>query len=181
MSLYRGNYRLAHMSQVLDRDEKAVEIAKHFGKDCHAYMLTDEQLHERETTGRGGMPYRYLVRSPQSSALAWTAFYMREDMGAFLEAYGCTLDREPTPGESFRVCFPKDASAFLPIVNDRRMAFRTYGRISCVEVDASSREDALDAASRYQAGKWTIGQAADCGDFWRVTLAAVENTLTVDT
>lgn len=181
MSLYRGNYRLAHMSQVLDRDEKAAEISRHFGGEAHAYMLTDAQIADCNEGRSSSLPYRYLVRSPQSSALAWTAFYTREDMGAFLEAYGCTLDREPTPGDSFRVQFPKDDSAFLPIEQSRRMAFRTYGAISCVEVDATSREDAIDAAEHYQPGRWTIGESADCGDFWRVTLAPADSTLTVDT
>jgi len=161
MALYRGTYKLAHMSQVLGRDEKAAEISRHFGGEAMGYMLTDEQHAERERGSHRGLPYRFLVYSPQSCALSWTAFYTREDLAAFVAAYGCTLDREPSPGERFTIKFPADASAFLPLVSDDRVTFSQLGirNMGFLEVDAAS----VDAA-RLAARAWldAAGEPMSC-------------------
>lgn len=119
--LKRGSYPLAHMSQVLGRDETAQEIAKHFGGSCVAHMLTDEQHKDRLDGKPGtGLPYRFLVYSAYSSAMSWTAFFTREAMQRFLDAYGCKLDREPVPGEVFHIMFPASDAAFAPLADDGR-------------------------------------------------------------
>lgn len=153
MALYRGAYRLAHMSQVLGRDEKATEIGRHPDGRASGYMLTDEQHRERVTTGRGGLPYRFLVRSPESTALAWTAFFDREDLQAFVDAYGLALSCEPSPGESFEVVLPSTAAGFRPLVDEKRVRYarHMYGlrNMGFLEVDAESVQEARELASAY--------------------------------
>lgn len=153
MGLYRGNYRLAHMSQALGRDEKATQISKHLGRRAFAYMLTDEQHAERVEKGRGGLPYRYLISSLDSAALPWTAFFDREELGVFLDAYGISLSQEPKPGDQFQLVMPDSVDAFQPLVEEDRVRFikSMYGlrNVGFLEVDASTRELALKRASAF--------------------------------
>lgn len=106
--LFRGQHALPHQCQMIKRDLTAEDLVRRHwaGKEAHAYMLTDEQLEERIEGKSPFLPYRFIISSPDSAALAWTAFFTREAMQRWLDAYGFTLDREPEPGESFRVIIP---------------------------------------------------------------------------
>lgn len=108
--LKRGSYVLPHQCQQVRRDLDGEQISRHLGGEAHAVRVTAEHLQDcRDGKPGTGIPYEYLIRSPQSSALAWTAFRNRADLALFLDAYALTIDREPAPGESFRVHLPADA------------------------------------------------------------------------
>lgn len=180
MGLYRGNYRLAHMSQVLGRDETAKEIGQHLGGKAMGYALTEEQHREREEMGRGGLPYRFLVYSPSSCALSWTAFYTREAMQSFLTAYGCTLDVEPVPGGRFYILFPESADAFQPLVVEKRVTFETglVRNVGFLMVDADTPDEANTMAREWLNTKadeivkrLTLAEAVSLGEnLYRVRL-----------
>lgn len=116
-TIYRGDYELATQPQSIGRDLTGEEILQHLGGEAFAYMMTDEQVREaREGRKPGlGLPYRYIIKSPRSSALAWTAFFTREDMGKWLRAYDLSLSKEPRPGETFYVKLPKSTKKWLPL------------------------------------------------------------------
>lgn len=111
-ALWRGGYKLAHMSQVLGRDETAEKLAKHAGGTAYSYCLTDDQVEDCRAGRSPHLPYRYLVRSPESSALAWTAFYTRDALDAFCAAYAITIEGDPSPGQSFYLRFPVAGACF---------------------------------------------------------------------
>jgi hypothetical protein len=116
-TIYRGDYELLHQPQIIGRDLTGEEILQHLGGEAFAYMMTDEQVREaREGRKPGlGLPYRYIIKSPETSALAWTAFFTREEMGKWLRAYDLSLTKEPKPGERFGVKLPKSSKKWLPL------------------------------------------------------------------
>jgi len=181
--LYRGDYRLAHMSQVNGVDEKAREIGLHLGGTCHGFRLTDDQLRERVETGRGGLPYRYVVYAPDSPASSWTAFYDREELQAFMMAYGCELESEPSEDTlgSFRMLLPQTRERFKPLVRERRVRYRTYNlpNAGFLEIDTDSEHAAVRKAWGWveRVGSWPYGALRPTDhavrldrDFWRVRL-----------
>lgn len=115
-ALYRGEHRLPHMSQVLSRDLNAEKLARYPGVRAMGFTLTDEQVEARRTgIDSPGLPYRFLIRSPASCALAWTAFYELADLRAFCDAYGIAIEGELTPGSRFYLRLPDDDSRALPL------------------------------------------------------------------
>jgi hypothetical protein len=114
--LYRGEHKLPHMSQVLGRDLNAEELARYPGARAMGWTLTDEQVEERRLgIDRSGLPYRFLVWSPSSCSLAWTAFYEKAELRAFCDAYGIAIEGELTPGSRFHLRLPDDDSRALPL------------------------------------------------------------------
>lgn len=115
--LIRGRHLLPHQCQMIHRDMMAERIAKHPGATVLAYRLTGEQLQERRDGKRGtGLPYEFLVYSPQSPAFNMTAFFTAWDFGDWMEAYGIKIDGTyPQPGQQFHVRFPDTVKAFLPL------------------------------------------------------------------
>jgi hypothetical protein len=105
------------MSQVLGRDEKGAEIAKYPGRECFAWMLTDDDMRERFTKGPY-LPYRFIVYHPSSCATNWTAFFTRADLDAFCTAYDIRLSREPQRGARFALILPESTARFQPLDDD---------------------------------------------------------------
>lgn len=130
--LRRGAHVLPNQSQIMRRDLCAEELARcgRFGKRALGFTLNDDDIRER-----GGPGYRYLVRAPGASALAWTAFRERVELDAFAAAYGMRVEGELVPDERFEVVLPDDASGFLPL---------TAGP-DTVEVVGPVYDDTLDA------------------------------------
>ena len=115
-ALYRGNHKLPHMSQVLGRDLNAEELARYPGVRAMGWTLTDEQVEDRRSgIDCSGLPYRFIVHSPSSCALAWTAFYKLVELRVFCDAYGIAIEGELTPGSRFYLRLPDDASGALPL------------------------------------------------------------------
>lgn len=115
-ALYRGEHKLPHMSQVLGRDLDAERLARYPGVRAMGYTLTDEQVEDRRLgIDSSGFPYRFVVRSPSSCALAWTAFYEKADLRAFCDAYGIAIEGELTPGSRFHLRFPDDERRAFPL------------------------------------------------------------------
>jgi hypothetical protein len=109
--LMRGKHVLPHQSQITKRDLMGEEIARNPGKTCMGYMLSEEQQIE----GRHS-PYLYLVFSPSSCAMNWTAFETDEKLRAWANAYGITLSPEMhRPGERFDVILPMSTSEWMPL------------------------------------------------------------------
>lgn len=121
-TLMRGSYVLGHQAQSMRRDLTGEHImrTRWYKGRAFGYRMTAEQVEERRTTGRGGLPYEYLLYTQGHTS--WTAFYTRDDMQKFLDAYGITLDHEPAPGDQFRAIICKDTSKWQPLndpgVND---------------------------------------------------------------
>jgi hypothetical protein len=117
--LKRGNHAMPHQSQILRRDLHGEQIARSFGATAMGYTLTDEQLKDK----RHGLPYRYLIYSPKSCAMNWTAFYTLAELRDFAAAYDLAIEpAEPTPGERFDVRLPDSAANWQPTngeTNDR--------------------------------------------------------------
>ena len=119
--LYRGEHKLSHMSQVLDRDLTAEKLERYAGRRAMGWTLTDEQHAERQAGACGtGLPYRFIVHCPSSCALAWTAFYELAALRAFCDAYGIAIEGELTPGSRFHLKLPDDDRRALPL--ERRAA-----------------------------------------------------------
>ncbi len=106
---------LAHQSQQVGRDLTAEEIERHAGAACFGYVRTDEQIQDCNAGRHPGLPYRYLVRHPSSSALAWKAFYTLPKLREFCDAYGCRIYGELMPGSRFAVLLPADGKPALPL------------------------------------------------------------------
>ncbi len=117
-TLKRGRYTFPHQGQAVRRDFCAESLAKHPGGKAMAYRLTPEQVEERRVGRHPGLPYEYLVYSPDHCALSWKAFYNRSDLGDWLDAYGLKLDKEPEPGDCFNVLLPSDDSAYQPVTSE---------------------------------------------------------------
>lgn len=117
--LYRGKHPLPNQSQLTHRDLTAEDFIRRGwgGKSAYAFMLTNDEWQKRRDGQSPHLPYRYIIRSPDSSALAWTAFFTREAMQCWLDAYGFKLDREPAPGDTFMVLLPVEP-AFQPLTDD---------------------------------------------------------------
>lgn len=111
--LYRGKYQLPHMFQSLGYDGYATEIEAHAGGTCCAYMLDDDQVKDARWQG-----YRYICYAPKSAAMSWTAFGTRQDLQDFCDAYKIKLDREPVPGQPFKMLLPPKGTEFLPLTED---------------------------------------------------------------
>uniref|UniRef100_UPI003F49AA03 hypothetical protein n=1 Tax=Nonomuraea sp. CA-251285 TaxID=3240002 RepID=UPI003F49AA03 len=114
--LFRGKYKLPHMSQVLGRDQAAevITMALTYGKTrACGFRRTAEQIADPYS-----LPYEYLISDPHSAGSSWTAFYDRAGLQTWLDAYGCTLDCEPDAGGKFFVLLPADESAFAPLTDD---------------------------------------------------------------
>lgn len=108
--LKRGTHVLPHQAQVVRRDLHGETVSRHLGGEALAYRRTADELADCRAGKPGtGLPYEYVLHSPQSSALAWCAFYTRADLAAFLAAYALTIDSEPAPGERFTVHLPATA------------------------------------------------------------------------
>jgi hypothetical protein len=104
--LYRGEHELAHMSQVLGRDLDAERVKRNAGGEARAYRMTPEQVEDRRTGRvRGGLPYEFLIFTPESSALSWTAFYTVGALRTWMDAYGITGEI-PEPGRQFSLRLP---------------------------------------------------------------------------
>lgn len=109
--LKRGNHICPHQSQVLGRDLHGEVILNNRGKKCFGYRISDAQIKKD-----AGIPYKYIVYSPNSPATNWTAFVTLEDMKTFCRAYGLSLilpDKE-TNEFSFIVEIPEKV-AFEPL------------------------------------------------------------------
>lgn len=123
MTLFRGGHQLPHQCQMIKRDLDAEKIARtvKYGKTTQAFGFrrTPEQIADTRR-----MPYEYLISAPSSAGLSWTAFYTRQELQTWLDAYGCTLDREPVPGSAFYVQLPADEFSFAELVDDGAV----YGR-----------------------------------------------------
>jgi hypothetical protein len=87
----------------------AEQIEHSRGREAFSYALTDKQLADiRASRGpmRGSLPYRYLVRSPGSASMAWTAFYTKRDLLKFTRSYGLKIVGSTTPGSRFVIKIP---------------------------------------------------------------------------
>lgn len=114
-ALWRGQHKLPHQCQQIRRDLHGEEILLAPGARVHAYMLTDEQVEDRRFGRRPGMPYRFLVYSPQSAALNWTAFRDEPGLRAFIDAYAMTIEGDLTPGKPFHIRLPESDSHWLAV------------------------------------------------------------------
>jgi hypothetical protein len=104
------------MSQVLSRDLNAEKLARYPGARAMGFTLTDEQVEDRRSgVDTSGLPYRFVVRSPLTCSLAWTAFYEKAELRAFCDAYGIAIEGELTPGSRFYLRLPDDDSRALPL------------------------------------------------------------------
>lgn len=109
-TLMRGSYELPHQAQMIRRDVHGEKIVRHPGGKAWGYRLTAEQMTEDRF-----QRYEFLIHSPESLAMSWTAFTNREELGKFLDAYGLQLNHEPEPGDRFWVEFPFDATVWQPL------------------------------------------------------------------
>lgn len=115
--LRRGNYELAHMCQSLGYDGTEQEILANPGKRVMAYRLSRDQKAMRVSHN-----YEYLIYSPRSSALSWTAFETPEAFAVWLTAYGIVCNPEvPEPGAMFELILPLDMSKAQPLIDDGRL------------------------------------------------------------
>lgn len=112
--MMRGAVMLPHQSQQISRDLTRETIKENLGGTCHAYRLTPEQVAERHEGGPD-RPYEFLVYSPKSSALSWTAFWGEEGFSAWIDAYDIAAEI-PEPGESFTLYFPSTTGHLAPVV-----------------------------------------------------------------
>lgn len=113
--LMRGGHVCSHQSQQVHRDLTGEEIRQNLGAVVHCYRLSAEQeAEERERYGY--VRHSFLVHSPRSSALSWTAFAGWGEMVTWANAYAIELPgEEPQPGESFTVTLPADPARMAPV------------------------------------------------------------------
>lgn len=113
--LMRGGHVLPHQSQQLHRDLARELIRDNLGATSYCYRLSAEQETE-EVERYGYVRYRFLVRSPRSAALAWTAFETWEQLATWAAAYAIEVPgTEPEPGERFTVTLPADTGRMAPV------------------------------------------------------------------
>lgn len=113
-ALWRGEHKLPHQSQKIRRDLHGEQILLSPGARAHVYMLTDQQVQDRCLGRDPGLPYRFLVSSPESAALSWTAFYDEAALRAFTDAYTLTIEGDLNPGKSFSIRLPETSGEWLP-------------------------------------------------------------------
>jgi len=110
---HRGDSPLGHQPRQVQRDLCGETIAANFGRSCVAYRRTAQQLQDcRDGKPGTGLPYEYLIYAPRSAGTSWTAFPDRAGLGAWLDAFGLTIDHEPEPGDQFTVQLPNDDSGW---------------------------------------------------------------------
>jgi len=115
--LRRGNYELAHMCQSLGYDDTEQEILENPGKRVMAYRLSADQKAMRVSHN-----YEFLIYSPRSAALSWTAFETPEAFAVWLMAYGIVCDPEvPGSGTMFELILPLDMSKAQSLIDDGRL------------------------------------------------------------
>lgn len=115
--LRRGAVDLPHQSQSVKRDLNAELIRSCVGARAHCWRASAEYLRDCIDGKPGtGLPYEYLVRSPRSSALAWTAFYTWADLVSFCVAYGIEVPAQPCAGDTFTLTLPASDAGFRPLV-----------------------------------------------------------------
>ena len=115
--LRRGRHYLPHQSQMVRRDLNAEKIARYAGARAMGWRRDAEQMAQEHTKGFLAV-YEYLVYSPESTALSWTAFYTLDGLRAFCDAYGLVLEpATPTPGDPFWVTLPPSESAFAELLD----------------------------------------------------------------
>lgn len=113
--LMRGGHVLPHQSQQVHRDLARELIRENLGATSYCYRLDIEQEAD-ECDRYGYVRYRFLVRSPRSAALAWTAFEAWAEMVTWATAYAIEVpDTEPEPGERFTVTMPTDLDRIAPV------------------------------------------------------------------
>jgi hypothetical protein len=86
--LYRGDFKLHHQSQKLGRDLHAEKIVEYLGATAQAHHLSAEQI------AADSLGYEFVIYSPESGAINWTAFRNADDFRAWMNAYGVTLDTD---------------------------------------------------------------------------------------
>lgn len=106
----RGAIPFYEQGNEMKRDFTGEAIAGNLGGSAHVYWLSPDQQKKRDK--EGSLNYHILVTR---SAMSWTAFYSIEEFNLWLEAYGCTLDKPLTPGNSANVVFPSSVMAFKPL------------------------------------------------------------------
>jgi hypothetical protein len=115
--LRRGQHYLPHQSQMIRRDLNAEQIKRHPGARAMGWRRSPEQIADERNKGFRAV-YEYLVHSPESVAMSWTAFYTLEGLQTFAEAYNLTLDPAiPVAGDRFQVLLPMSDTAFKPLVD----------------------------------------------------------------
>ncbi|MEU7477066.1 hypothetical protein AB0A63_13850 [Lentzea sp. NPDC042327] len=113
-ALYRGEHELPYQCQQIQRDLQGEEVLLWPDAHVHAYMLTDQQVNDRSLGRSPGLPYRFLVFSPASAAMSWTAFYDEAALRAFTDAYALTIEGDLVPGRPFYIRLPVTSDDWLP-------------------------------------------------------------------
>ena len=78
--LWRGDYQLAHMSQVLRRDLTGEDLLRIAGEPAHGYVRTDQHVDDCRTGRTSGIGYRFLLYYPGSAFTRWKAFWEEPEL-----------------------------------------------------------------------------------------------------